>query len=238
MFYNLASNFFCSIISLLTTASLSLVTAPFRGEMAYRFEVAPAYVHVDVVETHHTVKEMDFFALKADATFVECSGYVLKPTLLYSSKDGEMWHYGAGLGICVPIMGCMMVTPLIGLNYTELRTNIDLQIPVEQEIIPLEFHKKFTALSPYLGVDLSVEIGGCMRVLGYYHYAWPRTHTKIKDLLTDKTNSRGPVFGGALEYDIFECLSVNVGLDFNHSLDKDKHGIRFHDIKAGLALWF
>lgn len=234
-----------SLCSLLNSNNLS-------AEVWGKVDVAPAYVHIDVLEHERTVHRMDMIALKADATVIVWKGLCFKPTLLAGTGGGDIVSTGAGVGFCIPCWEWLVLTPSVGCLYTNLTTHIDLDIP-----FPLSptgtYHlhrvkENFWSVSPYLGLDATFRINCDWRICAQFQYSWSTTHTTLskqeafpngsKFKHTDKSKANGPSYGLMLEYDLTECVSVNLGGAYNLSLTKEKHGLRGAGVKLGLGYWF
>lgn len=219
---------------------LSIFAATFLQAECCRgkVDIAPAFVHIDVLESGHTVSRMDMLAVKGDATILikEGYGFCIKPTILAGTtgrRHGDLFSAGIGLGHCTPICENVTLTPSFGIIYTQIRTRTN--IPA------LGLHhlkEKFRSWSPYLGIDLTYTFRPCWRICFMYQYAWSRTHTTIEDLVKDKSRSDGPNYGVMLEHDLRENLSVQLGAAYNITLSKEKHGLRGVGVKFGLAYWF
>jgi hypothetical protein len=219
----------------LTLLHLSLLSAECcRGKVDF----APAFVHIDVLESGHTVSRMDMLAFKTDATILIKKGYgfCVKPTLLCGTtgrSHGDLISGGVGLGHCTPINDKLTVTPSFGVIFTQIRTRTSIPF--------LGLHhlkEKFRSTSPYLGLDVTYTFLPCWRICAMYQYAWSHTHTKITGIGSDKSRSDGPNYGIMLEHDLRDNLSVQLGAAYNITLSKEKHGLRGTGVKAGIAYWF
>ena len=99
------------------------------GELCGKIDAGPAYVHIDILESGHTVKPMDLAALKADGfLYMKGCGVCLKPTLLWGSGEGRLFSTGIALGHYTPILDCLAITPMIGISYGRIRTKINLEM--------------------------------------------------------------------------------------------------------------
>jgi hypothetical protein len=71
---------------------------------------------------------MDVPAVKTDLSWKVWNGIVIKPTFLYghgSHKD-EVMQAGGGIGICVPVDPQLYIVPLVGFNWSHLKTTLDI----------------------------------------------------------------------------------------------------------------
>lgn len=223
-------------IVLLMLALFCVSTNRLAAEICGKVDLGAAYVHLDILESGRTIDTKNMAAFKGDATILFYQGWCLKPTLLISCNPTDLVSGGCGIGHYTPLTDTISVTPSIGCNFTYLRTTIDVMIPViEQE---MRFKERFQSASPYVGLDVSWCFTPQWRVCATVQYAWSKTRTTIKHLLTDKSHTQGPSYAILLERDICSWLSVNVGAAYNISLSKERHGLRASGAKVGLAVWF
>lgn len=216
-----------------------------------KIDIAPAYLHLDVLNSGRTSQRLDMGAIRADATVGICKGYgwVLKPTVMYGSTFGQSWLFTGGIGVghCTPIScisDSLILTPSVGVIYTHLRTKCDIQ----QEVPPFglltfpDCRERFRSVSPYLGLEALYSFTDSFRVCGSYQYSWSQTKTKINGipggLKSYRSHSEGPSYGALIEYDLLKCLSINLGVGYNYGLTKEKHGLRGMGVKVGLAYWY
>lgn len=202
-----------------------------------KIDVAPAYVHIDILQSENTIKTLDLFALKVDSTvmiFDQC-GFSVKPSLLYGgSKDGRLFTAGLGIGYYFPITKMFALTPTLGCNYTYLKA----EIPVEFFGSTFDLQQKFNAWSPYIGLEAHMYFSSCWRACAVVQYSKSYSRTKIESLGTSNERSQGPNYAILLERDINKQWSVNIGAAYNISLSHEKHGLRGWGVKLGTAYWF
>lgn len=202
-----------------------------------KIDAGPAYLHVDVLESNHTIKKINMPAIKSDATILIWKGICLKPNILYASRrDSQIISGGCGIGQYFPITEKCFVTPSIGCNFTQFKTTLH-NYPVFPCFL-LDLKEKFRSISPYLAIDASYCFCPGWRIVGCYQYAWSRSYTKIKGADTTKSNPKGSNISLMLEYDLNDCWSVNLGAGYNSSLTKEKHGLRGYGVRLALAFWF
>lgn len=225
----LAALFHQSSIEATLVAAKEIAPKACQGKVDF----APAYVHIDILEHQKTVKRMDLLAFKADATIVINNGFCLKPTILAGTGHGAIFSGGLGIGHCIPITNRITLTPYVGCTYTHLRTTIDIPMLALKDL-----KERFRSISPYVSLEATIKIAEGWRICGVVQYAWSRTHTTIKHLLSDKSNAKGPNYALLLEHDLNDKWSVNIGAAYNISLTKEKHGLRGAGVKLGLARWF
>lgn len=222
--------------------SLMVTKLPLYSEMCARVDVGGAAARIDILESGKTVKRLNMGAIKGDATimFSKESGFCIKPAFLYGRNgNSHLFSGGAGIGYYIPIQPFFGVTPVIGCNWTELETRIDLPFPTPAGVVLLEDVKEtFRSISPYLGVDVTYRFSSSQRVYLIVQYAISRTKTILKDVLTSKSRTQG--FNYAIEYeqDLSARWSFNVAAAYNLSLTKEKHGLRGAGVKLGLTYWW
>ncbi len=217
----------------------------FKG-ICGKVDLAPAYVHIDVLKSGKTIHKMDMPAIKGDMYYRVWSGLVVKPTFLYAHGRhlDRLWTAGAGIGFCIPCKEYGCITPIAGCNWGELKTKEDIHALQETAEGPIEVvvpgvAEKFRTVSPYVGVEATYNFCPGFRIVGCYQYSWSRTHTTLsKELGKFKENSKGSSYSAMLEYDLTPQWSVNLGGAYNCSLSKEKHGIRGYGFKLGVAYWF
>lgn len=245
-------NFIANMTAAMTLAYL-ISSKESAAALCGKVDAGAAFVHIDVLQSGHTDHTMDLAAFKGDATILLFEGYgiALKPTVLVGgSDDGNIFSGGVGLAHCTPIYEGFMLTPSVGVMFTDLKTEIDLPV----EFMGLEIGKiknireKFRSISPYVGLDATYTFCKNWRVCLMVQYSWSRTHTTFKkkhvpfDLpeIDDKSksHSQGFNYGAMLEYDLCKQWTVQVGAAYNLSLSKEKHGLRGYGFKLGAAYWF
>ena len=226
---------FTLFISFLTFSTSSLV-----AECWAKVEAGPTYLHIDVLESGHTIKEINMGAVKADASLRVWKGITLKPSFLYGRQGhSEIASGGCGIGQYIPLGEKCSITPSIGCNFTQFKTNIHLPIP--EMPVKLKLEERFRSISPYVSVDASYCFCKGWRILGVYQYVWSQSWTKIKGFgptITDKSRPKGSNYALVLERDLNDHWSVSLGAAYNLSLTKEKHGLRAAGVRLGFAYWF
>ncbi len=216
-------------------ATLGWLHHPLEAKIWGKVDLSAAYVHLDILESNRTVQKIDMPAVRLDGNIVFYEGWCIKPLVMYGKNQAELTTLGLGIGHVIPFWECFYLTPSVGCSYTHVTTTFHLRHP---DFGHLQFHEEFHSIAPYGCLELTYTIREDMRVTGSFQWAWARTHTKIKRLLDDKSNSNGPNIGLQFEYDLSKCWSVNIGGAYNESLGETKDGIRAWGGKLGLARWF
>lgn len=217
-----------------------------HAEVNGKLDIGPAYVHVDVLQSGHTLHSMDMAAVRADVYYRFWKCFVIKPNVLYAhGRDKDMIvNGGFALGAVWPATECLNVTPQVGMTWGYLTSDFkeSFDNPIEPLTpLVLKVDERFRSTSPYLGVELSYKLYEGLRLTGQFQYVWATTDTKLKTVLftqNDRSHSKGPNYGLMLEYDINDCFSINIGGAYNISLSREKHGIRAAGVKMGIAWWF
>jgi len=226
------------IFSVVALSASFLVSADHCGG---KVDFGPVYVHVDVLESGHTIKKLDMAGAKLNGTIMlkEGYGFCVKPDILYASGHGELIAGAVGFGHVTPINDDCCITPSIGLTLTNLRTSANfptgLQAPYPESV---HLRERFRSSAPYIALDVNYNICKGFRICGNVQYAWSRTHTKIEGQGTFKGDSKGASYALMLEKDINQEWSIHLGAAYNLSLSHEKHGLRGYGIKLGLARWF
>lgn len=200
-----------------------------------KVDVAPAYVHLDILEHGRTVKSMDMGAVKVDGNIMiyKGTGWVLKPSMLYAHGGGDLFGASLGFGHCTPITEYITLTPSVGGTYTHVRTRIDIPFLEMKHLL-----EKFHSFSGYIALEATIKLYPGWRVCGSYQYAWSRSHTTIDPIFSGSSKAEGPNYGLMLEYDVADMWTLQLGGAYNISLSKEKHGLRGAGVKLGIAHWF
>src|SRR5688500_18120320 len=72
-----------------------------QAECLNKIDAGPAFVHIDILESGHTVKRMDMWAVRGDASWFCWKGLFVKPTVLYGnggSARGGIFSGSLGIG--------------------------------------------------------------------------------------------------------------------------------------------
>jgi hypothetical protein len=205
-----------------------------------KLDAGPAYLHVDVLESGHTVKSISMPAIKADMWTFIVGGVCAKPTFLYAGKgSNQIISAGCGFGHYTPIGSKCSITPSIGCNFTQFKTTFHNH-PIMADVF-LDLRERFRSISPYVALDASYCFKKGWRVVGSYQYVWSRTYTKIKNVLGKKrfnSSPKGSNYGLMLEADVNDFWSLNLGAAYNSSLTHEKHGLRGYGVRFGFAFWW
>ncbi len=220
----------CSILALY--ASFSSLCADTKGKI----EVAPSYIHIDIIQASDTVQTLDLIAVRAEAAYVMWKGLYLKPLAMYGKgKHAEFSTAGINLGSCIPLCDKFTLAPSIGINYSNLNATVFLDFG---ELGTFKLHENFEGWAPYISLELVYCIQTDLRLSFSGQYAWSRSETTVKNFFTDTSDAQGPAYALMLEYDFNPCWSVNIAGAYNESFSKQKNGIRGRGTKVGLVRWF
>lgn len=208
-----------------------------QADTKAKIDVGPAFVHVDILESGHTVKRMDMWGGRADLSYFLYKGLYVKPVVVYAhggAAKGGLFTSSVSLGYCLPVHECLLISPSVGFSYSHLWTKIDVK--------PLQLtnlKEKFKSWAPFLSLDVYYTFVPTWRVGVGVQYAWSRTSTSIQRLVkNDKSSPEGFAYSFLLEHDLSDQWSLNVGATYNLSLTKEKHGVRGTGIKVGVVRWF
>lgn len=197
-----------------------------------RIDIGPAFVNVDMLESGKTVRSLDLFALRGDATVMIYEGLCLKPSFLIADGKANLNSASLGVGYCIPICESVTITPSYGLTETRFKSRIDLP-----NFGMFHLREKFTSRGQYVGLDVSWTFLEGWRIYGAVQYAWSHVHTKIGPF-SNKSKTEGPSYALSLERDLNEEFSISLSAGYNASLSKEKHGLRGKGIKLGLVYWY
>jgi hypothetical protein len=217
-------------------ASFLYVNNQLIADYCGKIDAGPAFLHVDVLESGHTVKKIDMPAIKADGSFLVWQGVCLKPTILYASQGrSEIISGGCGIGYYIPLGEKCSITPSVGCNFTQFKTTI--HYPIIPGFI-LSLKERFRSISPYIALDASYCFSKGWRIVAFYQYVWSRSHVTINRIAGTKSSPEGSNYGLMIERDLNDHWSINVGAAYNSSLTKEKHGLRGYGARLGFAYWF
>lgn len=211
----------------------SLFHFSLQAKIQGRADAGPAFIHIDVLESGHTVRKRELYGIKGDTTVVFSNGVAIKPSFLGGTGDANLINGSFGLGFCIPFCEKWTITPLVGVSCTYFESNLSLP-----HFPHLHLKEKIKSYGPYLGLDLCWTFLDHWRLYVCYQYMWSRVHTIVKPLLDKRNNTQGPNYALAVERDITDRWSINLGAAYNISLSKEKHGIRGYGIKLGATYWF
>lgn len=208
-----------------------------HAETKGKLDVGPAFLHVDILESGHTVKRMDMWGVRADFSYYLYKGLYIKPVVLYGnggSAKGGLFSGSLGLGYYIPLAEKFSISPSAGFTYSHLWTKID--------VAPLQLtdlRERFKSWAPYAAIDFYFSLRPDSRVCIGVQYAWSWTKTSIQHLVNnDKSHSEGFAYSILLEHDLNQQWSINLGAAYNLTLTKEKHGLRGTGFKAGVVRWF
>lgn len=219
-----------SFLRSLLCAFLLFLSAPIFAETLGRVDIGPAYVHIDMLESGHTRRKLNLYAVKGDSTILIYKGLCIKPGFLLADGDASLNTWNAGLGFYYPVNDCLSVTPGYGYSETRFKSSFDMN--------GMHLHERFVSRAQYLSLDVTWKFAENWRLCGIYQYAWSHVTTKITFFGTSKSNCQGPNYALVLERDLNESFSVNLGAAYNISLTKEKHGLRGAGAKIGFVYWF
>lgn len=222
---------------LMTLAAVAVWIKPLSAEIKGRVDVGPAYIEVDVLQSGKTAHTRHLWAIRGDATIVFWKGIFLKPTVTWGEGNARLAIGGIGIGQCIPITDDLMLMPSVGVVWSYFRTKIDYEVsglPTFEDLT-----EKFRSRSPYIALEFSYKIDPKWTLMGVYQYAWSQTHTDIEPLISnEKSHSCGPNYSLAIDYSINCNWSVSLGVGYNITLSKEKHGLRGKGAKLGLVYYF
>lgn len=217
-------------------AAFTFVKNRLVADYCAKIDAGPTFLHVDVLESGHTIKKINMAGVKADGSYLVWKGICLKPSILYGRQGhNEIASGGCALGHYTPIGEKCSITPSVGCTFTQFKTTI--HYPFAPGFI-VHLKERFRSISPYLAIDASYCFVKGWRIIASYQYAWSRSHTTIKGYDSTKSSPEGSNYGVMIERDLNDNWSINLGAAYNTSLTKEKHGIRGYGARLGFAYWF
>lgn len=198
-----------------------------------RIDLGPAYARVDMLESGKTKRTLNLYAFKGDATLLLYEGLCLKPSILIADGKANLNAYSVGIGYCIPVTPTIVITPSIGYSETYFKSRINFK-----DFNLFHLRERFNSWGGYICLDASWTFYEKWRVYGLAQYTWSYVKTIIRPLFKTRDHTQGPNYSLVLERDINEQFSVSLGVGYNISLSKEKHGLRGSGAKLGLVYWY
>lgn len=219
-------------------AILGFVYPSLRGEVRGKLDIGPTLMDIDVLESGKTVETLHMKGVKADATVLVYEGLYIKPGVIWGRGHGKLWAGSVAVGYYLPITEKFKILPNVGMSWSYLHFGLDLE-----ELQLFDLKERFRSDSPFIGMEFSYSITDKWTVMAVYQYAWSRTQTKIRSeilgtIVNDKSHSCGPNYSLGVDYSLNKNWSVMLGVGYNITLSKEKHGIRGKGAKLGLSYYF
>lgn len=201
-----------------------------------KIDVAPAYVHMDILESGETIHSLDMAAGRIDTSFIFGGGWTVKPMAMIARGDhGQLYTVGSGFGYTLPLSECLAITPIGGISYSYFSAHFNHNFGFG----PIFLKRSYKTWTPYAGLDAVFTLGNGWRIGGSLYYAWASSKTTINPFARNqKSEAQGFISAITLEKDLTDNLSFNVGAGYNNSMTKEKHGLRGYGFKAGFSYWF
>lgn len=203
------------------------------GVLHGRVDVGPALIDIDVLESGKTTETLHMKGVKGDMTLLVYEGLCIKPGFIWGQGHGQLSSGTLAVGYYIPITKKLKILPHVGVTWSYLHTRVDFE-----ELGLFDLKERFRSSSPFIGMEICYSLTDRLTLMGLYQYAWSHTHTKIKPIVSDKSHSCGPNYAISLDYSLNKHWSVNVGLGYNITLSKEKHGLRGKGAKLGVAYYF
>jgi len=212
---------------------LGLFINPLQAALKGKVDLGPTYIDVDVLESGKTVDHLHMVGVKGDLTLLLYQGLYIKSGFILASDHGDLASGSVALGYYVPINESLRILPHGGVTCGYLRTKIDI------EALGLhDLKERFRSVSPFVGLEVCYTFAKKWTITAIYQFAWSRTHTKIKPIVSSTGHSAGSNYSLGLEYSLNDHWSINAGVGYNESLSKEKHGLRAKGAKLGLGYYF
>lgn len=221
------------IIRCFLTSLLLLGFSSLQGEVHGKFDLGPALIDIDILESGKTIETLHMKGVKGDATVLIYQGLCIKPGFMWARGHGQVASGTVAVGYYIPLTNKLKVLPNVGVTWSELHTRVDFE-----DFGLYNLKERFRSSSPFIGLEICYGFAEKWTLIGLYQYAWSRTHTKIGSIVSDKSHSCGPNYSLGIDYCINDQWSVMLGVGYNITLSKEKHGIRGKGVKLGLAYYF
>ncbi len=243
----------CLMTRFLTTV-FCWISFSVYGKCCGKIDVGPAWVEIDILKSGKTEKTLDMPGIKGDATILLYQGFCVKPGFLWAQKGrAEVASGTIGVGYCLPVGYCfpllekLTIVPNIGVTWSYLRAHLDVEVPAPPEAVQAfgisqikieDVRERFRSTSGFVGLEFCYSLTEKWTLIGVYQYAWSRTHTKLTELGTFKSHSCGPNYALGVDYSLNRHWSITLGVGYNITLSKEKHGLRGKGAKLGVAYYF
>lgn len=204
-----------------------------HAECKWRVDVGPAYANIDMLESGHTTRKLDLYAFKGDLSYRFYEGFCIKPSLLIANGKANLNSGSLGFGFCIPLSARLTLTPCVGFSITHFKSRINLP-----DFGLFDLREKFLSKGVYGSLDLTWTFADNWRLYAIYQYTWSYAKTTIRPLAKSKDHTEGPAYSLAIERDLNQNFSINLGATYNLSLSKEKHGLRGKGVKLGLVYWY
>ena len=217
---------FLVIISILFFCSV-------EGALRGRIDIGPTLMDIDILESGKTIETLHMKGVKGDATLLLYEGLCLKPGFIWGEGHGHLTTGTLAVGYYIPINKQLRILPNVGVTWSYLDTRVDFE-----ELGLSNLKERFRSSSPFIGIEICYSLTDKWSLMGIYQYAWSHTHTKIDPIVSNKSHSCGPNYALAVEYSLNKSWSATLGVGYNITLSKEKHGLRGKGAKLGIAYYF
>lgn len=213
--------------------SLGISFSPISAAINGRVDVGAVLIDLDILESGKTTETLHMKGVRGDATILVYEGLCVKPGFIWSSGHGELTTGTIAIGYYLPILEKLNILPNVGITWSYLHTKVDFE-----ELGFFNLKERFRSSSPFIGMEFSYSITDKLTLMGIYQYAWSRTHTKIKPIVSETSHTCGPNYALSLDYSLNKNWSATFGLGYNITLSKEKHGLRGKGAKLAVAYYF
>jgi hypothetical protein len=198
-----------------------------------RVDLGPAYASIDMLESGHTVRTLNLYGGKIDATLPLYKSLCIKPSYLFANGKANLNSWSLGVAVCIPFLSKFYFTPSLGYTETHFKSRLNLR-----GYGLFHLREKFKSEGLYLGADLCWCITDTWRTYFQYNFAWSYVKTTIRPVSKTRDHTQGPSYALALEKDLASWCSICIAGGYNISLSKEKHGLRGKGAKLGLVFWY
>lgn len=202
-------------------------------EVKGKADIGATLMDIDILQSGKTIETLHMKGLKGDATVIVYKGLCIKPSFIWGRGHGEITSGTIAVGCYIPITKEIRIVPNIGVTWSYLHTHVDYE-----QFGLFDLKERFRSSSPFIGMEFCYSITDKLTLTGLYQYAWSRTHTKIKPIVSETSHSCGPNYAIGIDYSLNKHWSIVCGVGYNITLSKEKHGIRGKGAKLGMAYYF
>lgn len=226
-----------------------IISAPLMGKVRGKIDGGALFISLKQKSLGMENKRLDMGGVRIDATVLPFEGYGFgfKSSATAVTGDAEFYLWNIGVGHYTPITDCFSVFPIVGYGFN-LLDDARINILVPTQIGPVEIRKAkehICSHSVFMGTDFVYKFSDCLYSTIAVQYAFARSHTRITQgtpalpkAIRLKGGTQGWNLGLLIDYLINDCFSVNLGVGYNSSLDREKFGIQGYGVKLGAGYWF
>jgi len=199
-----------------------------------KVSVYGAYIHLELLDHDNPTTYVDAACGRIEGCWRFWDGFTIEPMFMGGGNfDDEYITTSLGIGYVVPLLDCFSITPSVGGIYTYIKTKTVFEPAGLRDL-----NETFNIWSPYIRLAASWTFFPSLRLYGHYQYAWSENYISITHLPKMTEWWSGSNVELVLQYDFYECWSIDLGGEYTYSLKDSKRGIQSYGAKLGLVRWF